>query len=435
MSGDSGEPGGFAPRAASAPEALPEAAPEAVVEGVLILGGGLTGGALALALASGGIPSTVVDAAPPAQHLAPEFDGRASAIAAGSKRLLEVLGVWEAVAAETQPIQDILVAEGRVSTGAFAHFLHFDHRDAGKGPFGWLAENRHLRFALRKALEAEPLVTLEDRARVARLTPGAAGLAVEAEDGRRWRAPLAVVCEGRGSATAEEAGFRYARWRYDQTGLVATIRHEKPHEGVAYEYFLPSGPFAVLPLTGNRSSLVWTEKPEPARAVMEAGDAAFLHEVRRRMGGMLGDLELEGPRWSYPLNFALAVDYVKPRLALLGDSAHAVHPIAGQGLNLGFRDVAALAEVLVEARRRGEDLGALDVLERYQRRRRFDNAAMGLGMDAMNRLFSNDSGILRAIRGLGISAVERLAPLKRRFMAQAAGDMGDLPRLLRGEPL
>lgn len=419
-----------------APDSPQTSATEAVrTDGVLILGGGLTGGALALALASGGIPSIVIDAAPPAQHLAPEFDGRASAIAAGSKRLLERLGVWEGVADQAQPIADILVAEGRVSEGSDAHFLHFDHRETGRGAFGWLAENRHLRFFTRKRLEAEPLVTLVDRTRAQDLTADSAGILLEAEDGRRWRAPLAVICEGRDSASAERAGFRYARWRYDQTGLVATIRHEKPHEGVAYEYFLPSGPFAVLPLTGNRSSLVWTEKPGPAQAIMEAGPEAFLREVRRRMGGMLGELELEGPRWSYPLSFALAVDYAKPRLALLGDSAHAVHPIAGQGLNLGFRDVAALAEVLVEAMRRGEDVGALDVLERYQRRRRFDNAVMGLGMDAMNRLFSNDSGILRAVRGFGLSAVERLGPLKRRFMTQAAGEMGDLPRLLRGEPL
>ena len=404
-------------------------------EGVLILGGGLTGGSLALALASGGIPSVVIDAAPRARHFEEEFGGRASAVAAGSKRLLEVLGVWEAMAGEVQPIDDILVTEGRVSEGSFAHFLHFDHRETGRGPFGWLTENRHLRREIRRRLEEEPLITLVDETRIQDLTASPAEAEALSADGRSWRGALAVICEGRGSSTAEAAGFRHARWRYDQTGLVATIRHEKPHEGVAHEYFLPSGPFAVLPLTGNRSSLVWTEKPEPARAVMAAGEEAFLREVRRRMGGMLGGLALEGPRWSYPLSFSLAYDYVKPRLALLGDSAHAVHPIAGQGLNLGFRDVAALAEVLTEALRRGEDIGALDVLERYQRRRRFDNAAMGLGMDAMNRLFSNDSAILRAVRGFGISAVEKLAPLKRRFMAQAAGEMGDLPRLLRGVPL
>ncbi|MDD2868996.1 FAD-dependent monooxygenase [Neomegalonema sp.] len=413
-------------------EKAPEGAPR---EAVLILGGGLTGGALALALASGGIPSVVIDAAPRARHFEEAFDGRASAAAAGSKRLLEVLGVWGGMAGEVQPIDDILVTEGRVSEGSFAHFLHFDHRETGRGPFGWLTENRHLRREIRRRLEEEPLITLVDETRVGDLTSGPAEAEALATDGRRWRGALAVICEGRGSSTAETAGFRYARWSYDQTGLVATIRHERPHEGVAHEYFLPSGPFAVLPLTGNRSSLVWTEKPEPARAVMAAGEDAFLREVRRRMGGMLGELELEGPRWSYPLSFSLAYDYVKPRLALLGDSAHAVHPIAGQGLNLGFRDVAALAEVLTEALRRGEDIGALDVLERYQRRRRFDNAAMGLGMDAMNRLFSNDSAILRAVRGFGLSAVEKLAPLKRRFMAQAAGEMGDLPRLLRGEPL
>ncbi len=404
-------------------------------EGVLILGGGLTGGSLALALASGGIPSVVIDAAPRARHFEEEFDGRASAVAAGSKRLLEVLGVWEAMAGEVQPIDDILVTEGRVSEGSFAHFLHFDHRETGRGPFGWLTENRHLRRAIRARLEEEPLVSLVDETRIQDLIALPAGAEAVSTEGRSWRGALAVICEGRGSSTAETAGFRYARWRYDQTGLVATIRHKKPHEGVAHEYFLPSGPFAILPLTGDRSSLVWTEKPEPARAVMAAGEEAFLREVRRRMGGVLGELELEGPRWSYPLSFALAYEYVKPRLALLGDSAHAVHPIAGQGLNLGFRDVAALAEVLAEALRRGEDIGALDVLERYQRRRRFDNAAMGLGMDAMNRLFSNESAILRAVRGFGISAVEKLAPLKRRFMAQAAGERGELPRLLRGEPL
>ena len=424
-----------ASRASGGAESEALGAASGAASGALILGGGLTGGALALALASGGIPSVLIDAAPPAERVAPEFDGRASAVAAGSQRLLKTLGVWDALEPHAQPINDILVTEGRVSEGGFPHFLHFDHRETGRGPFGWLLENRHIRMALRQRLEAEPLVRLEDRARVASLAVEGAGVQAAALDGRRWRGTLAVICEGRDSTSATTAGFRHVRWRYDQSGLVATIRHEKPHEGVAYEHFLPSGPFAILPLTGNRVSLVWTEKPGPARAVMKAGEAAFLREVRRRMGDMLGELELDGPRWSYPLNFALARDYVKPRLALLGDSAHAVHPIAGQGLNLGLRDVAALAEELTEAVRRGEDLGALDVLERYQRRRRFDNAAMGLGMDMMNRLFSNDIGPLRLIRGVGISVVEKLAPLKRRFMAQAAGEMGELPRLLRGEPL
>jgi len=366
----------------------------------------------------------------PSERLDDAFDGRASAIAAGSRAMLRKLGIWERVEVDAQPIHDILVTDGRLSEGASSLFLHFDHREVGDEPFGNLVENRHLRRALDTAGSEEASVT--------RRTVGVDGIdyttgwaEIALSDGTQHGARLAIACDGRRSRTAMAAGIRYTGWEYPQAGIVATVHHAEAHQGVAHEYFLPSGPFAILPLTGNRSSLVWTEKTALAQAAMALDDAAFQAEVARRFGSFLGDVSVEGPRWSYPLSLALAQDYVKPRLALVGDAAHGVHPIAGQGLNLGFKDVAALTEVLAEAAGRGEDIGDVNVLSRYQQWRRFDNTAMALGMDALNRLFSNDFGPIRLARRIGISGVNQIAPLRRFFMRQAAGTTGGLPKLMQ----
>lgn len=398
---------------------------------IAIIGGGLNGGVLSVALAEAGFSVAVFDRADPAMQRDDSFDGRASAIAAGSRTMLNALGIWDDIE-ETQPITDILVSDGRVSEGAGSLFLHFDHSEVGDAPFGTMVENRYLRRAILDRLAECKGVSHHAPAGVQAVEYQTGWAVLSLQGGTKHRARLVVACDGRRSKSALAAGVRYTGWDYGQNGIVATVRHEQPHEGVAHEYFLPSGPFAILPLTGNRSSLVWTEKRALADAAMALDDAAFADEVALRFGEFLGETEIEGPRWSYPLNLALADEYVKPRLALVGDAAHGVHPIAGQGLNLGFKDVAALTEVLSEADHRGEDIGDVLVLERYQRWRRFDNTAMALGMDTLNRLFSNDFGPLRAARGIGISLVGRNAPARRFFMRQAAGLSEGLPALMRG---
>ncbi|MBO6677408.1 FAD-dependent monooxygenase [Parvibaculum sp.] len=399
---------------------------------ILIAGGGLSGLPLALACAQGGLSVTVVDALDPATATDAKFDGRVSAIALASCRMLEQLGVTQHLEGQMQPINDIMVTDGRVREGASPFFLHFDHREIGNEPLGNLIENRHIRIALQKAVAAEPLIRLLAPQSVTRLDYGAQAVATLG-NGETVSARLCFAADGRNSPAREAAGIKTIGWDYGQTGIVSTVEHELPHEGVAQEYFLPGGPFAILPMVGNRSSLVWTEKTEDAKAILALDDAAFADEMRARFGDYLGACAPVGPRWSYPLTLQLARDYIRPRLALIGDAAHGIHPIAGQGLNLGLRDVAAAAEVVVDAARLGLDIGALDVLERYQRWRRFDNVALSLLMDGLNRLFSNDIGPVRLARDLGLGVVSRIGPARRFFMRHAGGVVGDLPRLLRGE--
>ena len=404
---------------------------ERIETDIAIIGGGLNGAALALALAREGFAVRVFDAAPLATRADEGFDGRATAIAAGSRTMLRALGVWGRVEDTVEPISDILVSDGRVSEGASPLFLHFDHREVGEEPFGTLVENRFLRSALYDAMGESDAIEHIAPVKVERVEYGTGWATLHLDDGTEHRARLAVACDGRRSRTARAAGIRYTGWEYGQTGIVCTVEHEQPHQGVAHEYFLPSGPFAILPLKGNRSSLVWTERVDLAKTAMALDDAGFEAEVARRFGAFLGDVRVTGPRWSYPVSLSLAHDYVKPRLALVGDAAHGVHPIAGQGLNLGFKDTAALAETLGAAARRGEDIGDLNVLRRYERWRRFDNTSMALGMDVLNRLFSNDLAPVRLARDIGIAAVGRVGPLRRMFMRQAAGMTPGLPALMR----
>src|SRR5690606_2649350 len=305
--------------------------------------------------------------------------------------------------------------------------------EIGDEPLGSLIENRHIRIALQKAIEGNPLIRLIAPKAVIRVDRGSSQITATLSDGARVTARLCFAADGRGSPTREAAGIRTVGWDYGQTGIVTTVEHELPHDGVAQEYFLPGGPFAILPMVGNRSSLVWTERTADAKAILALDEDAFADEMRARFGDYLGACRPSGPRWSYPLTLQLAREYVRPRLALVGDAAHGIHPIAGQGLNLGLRDVAAAAEVVVDAARLGLDIGALDVLERYQSWRRFDNVALSLVTDGLNRLFSNDIAPIRLARDLGLGAVAQMGPLRRFFMRHAAGMVGDLPRLLRGE--
>ena len=396
---------------------------------VTIVGGGMVGLSLAAALGSYGVRVVVVDRDPPASLTAPAFDGRVAAVAMASHRLLTTTGVWRHVT-EAQPILDIRVAEGDSPL-----FLHYDHRDVGDEPFGHMVENRLLRLALFARLKELPTVRLLAPLGVkdSEQGPGLTGLHLS--DGQTLRAPLIVSAEGRRSLLRELAGIDCVAWDYEQVGIVLTVAHERDHRGVAIECFLPAGPFAMLPMCGQRSSLVWTEPKDRAGPLLKLPAAAFAAEMGRRFGDHLGALKIEGPRWSYPLSLHLAERYVDRRLALVGDSAHGIHPIAGQGLNLGFRDVAALAEVVVDAMRLGLDAGGADVLERYQRWRRIDSLVLAATTDALNRLFSNDIAPLRAARNLGMGAVNRIPPLKRFFMRHAMGTVGTLPRLLQGAAL
>ncbi len=395
---------------------------------VAIAGGGMVGLTLGIGLAQSGLSVVVIDAAPQADLTEPAFDGRSSAIAFASYKLLQGVGIWPHLADKAEPILEI-----RVTDGPSRQFLHFDQAALGDGPLGYMVENRHTRMGLfARALELDNLrIIAPDKA--SSFTAETSGARLTLESGTVIEAPLVVGAEGRASPLRQWAGIPTRKWQYNQSGIVATIQHELPHCNVAHERFLAPGPFAILPLKGNRSSLVWTVDPALAEEIMALSPRAFLAEVEKRVGGFLGKLKVIGPRWTYPLGLQFAQRYIDPRLALVGDAAHGIHPIAGQGLNLGLRDVAALIEVVVDARRLGGDIGAADVLERYQRWRHADSLALALATDGLNRLFSNDIAPIRALRDMGLAAINRMPSAKRFFMRHARGTVGKLPKLLKGE--
>jgi 2-octaprenyl-6-methoxyphenol hydroxylase len=403
---------------------------------VLIVGGGLNGPALALALAQGGQRVTVIDARPRPDRAEAGFDGRAYALAIASKRLLGMIGVWPLIAAKAQPIHQIKASDGLAGQGPAPFFLTFDAAEIEEGPMGFLVEDRYLYAAFLAAIEASPNVTLLSSETVTGQEVLPNGVSVTLASGQVLTGRVLVGCDGRGSGTATRAGIARIGWGYGQTALVTAIRHVVDHNGIAHQFFMPEGPLAILPLAGgHHSSIVWSETAENAIRIQALPDDAYLAALRPRFGDFLGQIELAGDRFTYPLSLSLAERFVAPRVALVGDSAHGVHPIAGQGLNLGLRDVGALAQVMIEAARRGEDIGSPVTLEAYQRWRRFDATALALGMDTVNRLFSNDNPILRAGRDLGLGLVNRMPGLRRRFIRQAAGLVGDLPRLLAGKAI
>ncbi len=402
---------------------------------VLIVGGGLNGPMLALALAQGGLSSIVLDAGSVTAQSAPDFDGRAYALALGSRRMLTALGLWPGLAGQAQAIEEIKISDGRPGAGAAPLFLHFHGQEIDEGPMGHILEDRFLRGALLEAMAAHSLVDHRPSSPVT----GQAALPGRAEvtlgDGTTLSAALLVACDGRASGVARRAGIGRRGRDYGQSSLVAAVAHRRPHRGIAYQAFMPEGPLAILPLPGDRSSIVWTETAERARAISALDPADYLAVLRPRFGDFLGEIALAGGRYSYPLGLSLAERCTDARLALVGDAAHGIHPLAGQGLNLGLRDVATLAEVVVAARRRGQDIGAPDVLAGYARWRRFDIAALAAATDGINRLFSNDNPVLRFGRVLGLGLVDRIPPLRRALIAEAAGLSGDLPALLRGRPV
>ena len=403
---------------------------------VIIVGGGLNGPALALALAQGGLRVTVVDARPAPARAEAGFDGRAYALAIASKRLLAAIGVWDLVADKVQPILKIVASDGHAGQGASPFFLTFDADEIEEGPMGFMLEDRHLYAAFWAAMGEVPGITLLSGESVVAQEVTGFGATVALESGAVLRGRVLVGCDGRGSGTAGRAGIARTGWDYGQTALVTAVHHAKPHHGVAQPFFMPAGPLAILPLPGgHHSSIVWSETAANAAAIQALPDEQYLAALRPRFGDFLGEIALAGARFTYPLSLSLAMDFVAPRVALVGDAAHGVHPLAGQGLNLGLRDVGALAEVLILARRRGEDIGAADVLERYQAWRRFDATALALGMDGVNRLFSNDNPLLRGVRDMGLGLVNAIPALRRGFIRQAAGVSGNLPKLLAGLPI
>ena len=397
---------------------------------VVIIGGGPVGGLLAAVLAGAGIAVAVVEAASPAVLGEADSDARAIAISYTSQKVLAAAGAWDSMAAESGSILEI-----RVTDAASPLFLHYDHLEIGDHPLGWIVPNPAIRRGVLARLTASPDARLLAPARVGRLEHRAGGVEVELEDGRLITAALAVAADGRASPTREAAGIAVNRRAYGESAIVCTMTHERPHHGIAHERFLPAGPFAILPLAGNRSGIVWTELHARAAAICNQDDDRFRVELRQRVGGFLGEIGLDGRRFHHPLALHMAETMIAPRLALVGDAAHGMHPIAGQGMNMGIRDVAALAEVIVDARRLGLDPGTPQVLERYQRWRRFDTLLMLGVTDGLDRLFSNDVTPLRLARRLGLAAVNRLPGAKRVFMRHAMGLVGDLPRLLRGESL
>lgn len=400
----------------------------------IILGGGLVGLSLAIALDRHGISTIVVDPADPATQIAPSYDGRATAISSSSWRMLEAIGVARRLEGVTCAIRAIRVSEGLEPGG-----ILFEPGPEDE-PLGIMVENRLLRAALRETALASERLELLMQSRPGEVVRDGTGVRVALTDGRLLAAPLVVGAEGRNSPARTAAGIAVAQWRYDHVAIVATVAHEKPHAATAYEIFYPAGPFAILPMLAAedgrpRSAIVWSVRARDAAPTLALPDRALAHEIEKRMGGFLGTVELAGPRFNYPLGFHHAATITAERLALVGDAAHGIHPIAGQGLNLGFRDAAALAEVLVEGARLGLDLGDTQLMARYERWRSLDTFSVALATDSLTRLYGIKGRAASAVRRLGMGAVQRLGPLKDRLMAEARGESGELPLLLRGLPI
>ena len=400
----------------------------------IILGGGMVGLALAAALDSSGLSAIVVDPADPDQRLTQAFDGRTSAVSSSSMRMLDTIGVTGLLPAPGCPIRRIAVADG-LEPG----LLHFDPPSGDYEPLGVMHENRHLRSALRARAESGADTWLLWKSQIAATERGLHGVVVSLDDGRKLTAPVLVGADGRNSPVREAAGLRMAHWRYDHSAIVSTLRHERSHDNVAYEIFFRTGPFALLPMTdddqGHRSAIVWSVPKDDAAGWLSLSEEDFAAEAEAAMGGFLGRISLAAPRSTYPLGFHHAAQITAERLALVGDAAHAIHPIAGQGLNLGFRDAAALAQVLVEGARIGLDLGDSQLLARYQRWRALDSLMVAMATDSLTRIYAVPGRTASAVRRFGMGLINRIGPVRDRLMQEARGTSGDLPLLLRGLPI
>ena len=404
---------------------------------IAISGASFAGLALARALATAfgsDIRIALIDRSP--RKKAPTADARAFALSAGSQRMLDALGIWSGIAADAQAVHDIEITDSSLEAGVRPVLLRYDnHTESDGAPASYIVPAPALEHALYESVASDPSLTFLVPAEIARFSDAESHMAIALRDGTEIAASLLVGAEGRRSASRDAARIKTVGWRYGQTAIVTTIAHERPHNGRAVQHFLPAGPFAILPLPGNRSCLTWTEDAEEATRILALDDAGFLAEIETRVAGRLGAIEVVGPRQSWPLEMHLARAYAAPRFALVGDAAHGVHPIAGQGVNLAFRDVAALSEIVADSLRLGLDPGSMESLARYEKWRRFDSFVSAAAFDGFNKLFSSDVMLVRAARDVGLGLVDRLPGLKRRLVAEAAGLTGDLPRLFKSEPL
>ena len=412
---------------------LRENSRQVIETSVLIIGAGLVGSTFAGALSHAEIDSVSIDIQQPNKNKSIKFDGRASAIAQGSKMVFDTIGLWDNLEKFAAPILGI-----RVSEGSSSSYLHFDHKEVGEEPFGFMLENRFLRLSQNTIYKKNTYAKLIAPSKIIELKYDKDHIEVQLADGLVVRARLLVGADGRESDTRKKIGIPLTKLNYDQTAIVCSVQHQKSHNYIAHEHFMASGPFAILPLNGTqqnigcRSSIVWIETPELAATMIKLCDEDFLFEVSQRFGDFLGQLKIVSSRWQYPLSMQFAPTYISRRAALIGDAAHGIHPIAGQGLNMGIRDLAVLAEVISDASRSGRDIGSQSVLRQYQRRRRFDNTIMLAGTDGLNRLFSNSFPPLKLFRNFGLRAVNRIPSLKRAFMLYAMGKSQHAPRLMRG---
>lgn len=402
---------------------------------ILITGGGLNGLTLALAVAQAGLRVQVIDQMPAKTQADPAFDGRSYALALASQRMLKALGFWEALAPNAQPILEIKASDGRPGEGAAPTFLHFDHAEIEEGPMGFMVEDRFLRTVLLEAAASTTNLTHLDATTVVAQNVEPGGISVTTQSGKILNARLLVGADGKNTGTGARAGLQRHITDYEQDAIVCAVEHALPHEGIAHQFFMPGGPLAILPLTGNRSGIVWSEQRALAQDLIHSEDEKFLQALRPRFGSFLGEISLAGQKSSYPLMRSVAERFVDDRLVLVGDAAQAVHPIAGQGLNQGLRDVATLVEVVVRAARRGEDIGSVQTLDRYRGWRSFDRKGLSLATDGFNRLFSNDNSVLRALRGAGMGVINAIPGARRQFIREAAGLSGDLPKLLQGRSI
>jgi 2-octaprenyl-6-methoxyphenol hydroxylase len=393
---------------------------------VIIIGGGMVGLTLAIALAQTGVQTVVIEKDNLDDQLVPEFDGRVSAISLGSERVLEAVGVWNYLKTEAQPIHDIRVVDGNSTA-----YAHYNYQDVGDVPVGHMVENRHIRIGLVKRARETQNLTLLTSAELVSTSRDAYCATATLKDGTICKAALLVAADGKRSRIRAEAGIKSTDLGYNQTAIVCTITHELPHEGLALERFLSAGPFAALPMQGNRSAIVWSEATDLAPAMIALPKDQFDAEITKRLGDYLGKISSTGKRFSYPLFLIMAERYIDTRLALIGDAAHGIHPVAGQGVNVGFRDVAVMAQLIEDTMKLGLDIGGDALLQHYQQWRRFDVVGMGAVTDGITRLFSNDIMPLRVGRDMGLRIVNKTPPLKKLFMKHAMGLMGDLPRMMQ----
>ena len=399
---------------------------------ILIIGAGLNGATMALGAANFGLKVAVFDAHKISDQLETGFDGRSYALSLTSVRMMRSLGLWDALQDHAQPMLDIKVCEGQLPDGPSPFFLHFDHNEIEEGPMGHMVQDRYLRPVLQTAVDENDQIDYYPNVKIHAHLCTEQCASVTTDAGQNYTGKLLIAADGRHGATATRASIRRKGWEYGQSALVCAIEHENTHNATAYQYFMPQGPLAILPLTKNRSSIVWSETHERANEIMKLDDAAYLSVLRPRFGNFLGDIQLAGQRYKYPLSLSISEEFVKLRFALIGDAAHGIHPIAGQGLNAGLKDIAALCHVLRDAHQRGENIGAIDVLERYQEWRRFDVNLLALATDGFNKLFSNSNALLRAGRALGLGIVNHIPKVRRSFIREAAGlGTTKLPYLMR----